>query len=1218
LLKFYNLNKFVILRGKAAKSTAAMKFHQYLSKSSLFILVFLLAAFANAQEIRGLKIYVDIAAGTYLKFQKPIDGIEGNFRDKGYNFKNRSGGNALNIIPPTDKPLEPAEIEISEGGRNHLFIITPYPKKYDPNIDPPFDYIVDNSDKIKRYIQQADQDRLNSGAATKPPVQEVKIVENTPAKPVEDPAKTNPSTTTTTATTIPAVKKPADDGYDANIAAGDKAFNEKNYYQAKVAYTEAYRIRINEKYPLTRIQLITRIEEEADAKVKLEEEKQKTIDANYTSELQKADRYLLNGEYSLARESYSKASQIKSQEPYPKNKIAEIDKLVKDLLAKEEADKLQKAEDAKRLAAEQEITDRYNAAISKADKAFAARQYDAARLAYSDALKIKPGEKFPDDKLTEIADIKNANEAKAAEKIIADRQNELNTKYNALIIKGDKALNEKQFTAAKDAYNAALALKPADNLAQSKLVNVDNEISKSKAAELEQQNIAKQKALNDKYIVTIAKADKAFAAKNYGTAKTEYYNAQTLKPGEAYPQNQLAIIDGKLSETAAAVAREKEVADKYKKAIAAADNAFVNKDYDLAKMSYNSALETKPGDAYSRGKIAAIEKIEEEIAIQKSQTALKELNDRYEASAAAGDKAYSEKDYATAKKAYEQAADLMPNKPYPASQLKLIQHKEYEQAELEKTEKFNGFIALADKAFASKSYDEARGYYEKALEVRPDEVYPKKQIAITKDPGEIERIAKREELKVYNQLRDEGDNAFKQGKYDEAKTKYKKALEMQPDVPYLIYKINQSDEAIAALVEAEKTKQKETAQKALDENFNALVLSGEKAFGAGDMTASKKYYKEALDVKPNDPIVTEKIITIDKRIAQVEKDSVALALAQQKNKDLNERFTGYVSKADKAYDEKKYDEAKASYDSALLLKPDDKYTRDRIDQIEKNVVATTEAARVAEVAKTNQDEINNNYNAAIQRADKALDAKLYYEAKAAYTDALTLKPGEALPKAKLGEIEKALAQENAAKKATAKTTEIVPAKSVTTSTLPGQKGLPVQQVALPYNQAELFKRYNTINFYDPPPGQKLVADAFFASDTLENYNLSQSIIAEAPRLDISDSANGVRLTLQAINFEGSSAYLKMRIQNFGKKEFLTGKMLFSWYRKDGSKLDYYGSYITAYPYLLPGKEITIIYVTRAANPSTGEVFGFVMDDRLRTTKLELEIPAEVYNSEYDR
>jgi hypothetical protein len=366
----------------------------------------------------------------------------------------------------------------------------------------------------------------------------------------------------------------------------------------------------------------------------------------------------------------------------------------------------------------------------------------------------------------------------------------------------------------------------------------------------------------------------------------------------------------------------------------------------------------------------------------------------------------------------------------------------------------------------------------------------------------------------------------------------------------------------------------------------------------------------------------------------------------------------------------KFDAARSAYDSAVLLKPDDKYITQQISAIEKNIAAAADSAKQSETAKIKKEETEANYAAAIERADKAFDAKLYFEAKSGYKDALAIKAGEKHPLGRLEEIEKELAKESVAKttvpvstsavaagsnpvSTTTGSSVIVPTTTVTTekttttaapvgvkksptsNTAPLKpapatkeatatspvvaKGKTTQQaLALPYTQAEFYKRYNTINFREPPVGQKYVADAFFAEDTLENFNICQSILQEAPRLDISDSSNNIKVTLQAINFEGSKAYLKLRIQNLGTKEFLTGRTLLTWYRKTENKVDYYAAYISAFPYVLPGKEFTIVYATRSSNPSPGEEFEFTMDDRLKTTRLSLRIPSEVYIAEYDR
>jgi tetratricopeptide (TPR) repeat protein len=1196
-------------------------------KRNLLLFTFFLPVFLAAQEVRGLKIYVDLAATTYLKFSKPIDGIEGNFREKGYNFKNRSGGNAVQLVPPGDRALEPAEIEISEGGRNHLFLLTPFPRKYDPNIDPPFDYIFDNTDKLKKYAQQVENERANPTTVTQPDTKT-----NLPPAPPPTSTIDKPKTEEKTQSIA---EKPVSDGYNAAIIAGDKAYNDKNYYQAKISYTEAMRIRVNEKYPFNRIQQIIKIEEEADSIRIRAERQQKALDDSYSQELQKADRYLLSNEFSLARSSYARASEIKSGETYPRIKITEIDSLVKDLLAKQEAQRLADAQEKKRLAAEQEVTNRYNAAVLKGDKAFAAGKYDEARLAFSDAQKIKPGEKYPDQKLTDIADILNAKEESAAKKLISEKEREQNAKYDAFIDKGNKALLNKQYDAAKTSYNAALAIKPNDITASGKLLDIEDAMNKAKAAELEKETLAKQKAIDDNYAAAILKADKALGAKNYETAKTEYYNAQKLKPSEPYPQLKLTEINNQFAEIQLKFAREKEKSESYKKAIASADKAFDEKNYTDAKLSYNQALSVKNDDAYARGKLTAIEKIEEENSIKASQQALLALNNRYDSIISIADKQYAANDFTKAKQTYADAIDLIPNKSYPSSQIRLIQRKEYEIAEKIKTDKFNALITKGDQEFSSKTYESAKSFYSQALDVKPDEEYPKKQLAILNDPSELERYGKREEQKVYNQLVDAADKAFKNGKFDEALKNYKKALEMKPEVPYVTYKLNQINDSLQAISTAEQRRLEAIEQKKNDDKFNGLVAEADKELAGGNLASARKIYSDALAVKPDENSVKDKIAVVDKTIRQKEEEAAALALQKQKEKIINDRFDEWIKKGDVAFNSKQFDVARTAYDSGILLKPDNEYVKARIASIDKNKTALTDSVQKAEQAKNVTAEREANYTLAIERADKAFDARLYFESKAAYNDALAIKPAEQRPQERIAEIDRLL---NAGKKNTDSVTAVVNPVKEQVKTPAVVREIPAtakpetvkpvtavnpsltvpQATALPYTQAEFFKRYNTINFREPPVGQKFVADAFFEHDTLENYTTSQSILPEPPRLTISDSANNIKLTLQAINFEGSGAYLKLRIQNMGTKEYLTGRMLFSLYRKNGGKMDYYATYISGYPYILPGKEFTIVYATRAPNLSEGDEFVFTMDDRLKTTTLTLTIPAEVYNAEYNR
>ena len=89
---------------------------------------------------------------------------------------------------------------------------------------------------------------------------------------------------------------------------------------------------------------------------------------------------------------YTEASRIKSSEQYPKDKLAEIASIEKNML------------DAQ---AQKEIDGQYNEAITRGDKSFAQKDYNSSKLAYEDALVYKPNEKHPQDRIKLIADIMN-------------------------------------------------------------------------------------------------------------------------------------------------------------------------------------------------------------------------------------------------------------------------------------------------------------------------------------------------------------------------------------------------------------------------------------------------------------------------------------------------------------------------------------------------------------------------------------------------------------------------------------------------------------------------------------------------------------------------------------------------------------------------------------------------------------------------------------------
>ncbi len=637
------------------------------------------------------------------------------------------------------------------------------------------------------------------------------------------------------------------------------------------------------------------------------------------------------------------------------------------------------------------VESKYNAAISKGDAAFSKKDYTTSKTAYQDALTIKKGEKYPLDKIIEI------------EKLLADasKNAQLEADYKAAIARGDQAFSSKSYDAAKGGYTDALKLKPAESYPKSKL----DEIAKLLA------DVSKNKDLDAKYDAAIAKADKAFGAKTYDAAKASYTEALALKSAEKYPKAQLAEIDKLLNEQNAKNKSAAELLEKYKAAIAKADKSFSAKDYSNAKNTYKEALGYQPAEAYPKDKIAEIDKLLAELANKDAsekdrQAKEKELNAKYDALIVKADKAFSGKDYPGAKSSYTEALTLKSTEQYPKDKLKEIDklltalaskdasEKDRQAKEKELNDKYIAAITTGDKAMGGKDYNTAKSAYTTALSLKSNEKYPKSKL------DEIEKIlANAGELDAkYNAAISKGDAALKGKSYDDAKKSYKDALSYKSTEQYPKDKLAEIDNLLA----------KESGAKELDAKYNAIISKADKAFSGKDYAVAKNGYTEALSVKPNESYPKTRLAEIDKALADASK-----ALADKdrlaKEKELNDKYQSIISKADKALLNKDYASAKGSYTEALGVKPVEQYPKTKIAEIDKLLadMANKAAADKDRLAKENA--LNEKYTATIAKADAAFSAKQYGPSKAAYTEALGLKPTEQYPKDKIQAIDELLA-----------------------------------------------------------------------------------------------------------------------------------------------------------------------------------------------------------------
>jgi tetratricopeptide (TPR) repeat protein len=149
-------------------------------------------------------------------------------------------------------------------------------------------------------------------------------------------------------------------------------------------------------------------------------------DAVYTETIANADKYFKEGDYIKAKASYQYASQLKPDESYPKQKLAETVNLLREKMA---------------------VMEQYSALVSDGDQLFRSGDFEQAIKKYEQALKIVPNESYPREKIDAIN--KQVSEAK-----------EKQDNYDNAIRKAETLEKYNKFEEAKAEYELAQSIFP--------------------------------------------------------------------------------------------------------------------------------------------------------------------------------------------------------------------------------------------------------------------------------------------------------------------------------------------------------------------------------------------------------------------------------------------------------------------------------------------------------------------------------------------------------------------------------------------------------------------------------------------------------------------------------------------------------------------------------------------------------------------------------------
>jgi epidermal growth factor receptor substrate 15 len=619
--------------------------------------------------------------------------------------------------------------------------------------------------------------------------------------------------------------------------------------------------------------------------------KESENEAKYQDAMAKAKEWYNKKNYQFALDKYEEASLLKPNEQEPKDKIKELDALLKkqqedDLVSKQKEGDYQK------------IIDAANALTQQ-------KKYAEAVVKYEEALKIKDEQYVRD----QIKDIKGFIDK-------AKKEEELEANYKKAIAAGDNLAGQNKFADAKVQYQEALKLKKNDPVATQKIADLEQKIKD------EQAGAEKKK----KYEATIAAAEQLFAADKLLEAKAKFNEALTIDGTQTLPRTKISAIDTRLANEA----KKKEITEKYNAAMKDADDLFNANKFVEAKAKYNEALKIDESQSKPLENISKIDKMLADIELAKKE---KEKQDKINALIKDAAGIYAKNDLENAKKKYEEVLTLDASNMEATTKINEINGKiSANQSEKEKLDRFNSLKAKGIDLMKQQKWTDAKSTLLEAKSIKSDAEIDTKIKEI--DAKIAEENAKLNAEEQYKKILDEA-KALENTNIDAAILKYKEAQKNKANDPIPPAKIK----------ELEAKKANNNVQAETDKKYNDLMKKGDDAMALGQQDVKKysdaiKFYNDALLVKPSEK-------------EPVEKAALAKKLSEDAAK--GEAFAQYqkiLTAGQKAIDEKNWTKARDMYNRAIKLDPEDAKPKDKLKEIDA-LIKVEEDAKKGNLDKEN-------------------------------------------------------------------------------------------------------------------------------------------------------------------------------------------------------------------------------------------------------------------------
>lgn len=532
-----------------------------------------------------------------------------------------------------------------------------------------------------------------------------------------------------------------------------------------------------------------------------------------------------------------------------------------------------------------------------------------------------------------------------------------------------------------------------------------------------------QKNKNEKYKQAVAEADQFYRAKDYDKAMHRYRDAVLLFPEIVYPRNQVNVCYSLLVANELQQSLGDVVEGNFMRYLNYGDLQFKNREYTVAKVCYEKALQIKPDNASIKGKLfdtntelksmqdIALKEVEHRKEVYQSRTV------KYNELILKGDEQFKTGQYAEAKDFYAQAAMQIEENSYSVLMIKKIDEltsddaaalelaKQREAAEKEKLQKarnlaYNDAIAEADRLFDQRLYRDAIENYELALTIKSYEIYPNTQIKISKDILASLQLKGEE----YNSLLRNADALFYNKDYANARPVYEQAHQIIPDEKYALQKMGEIDRLLVLLKKNE----------AIDENYATLIQNADQLFQQQKYTEAISAYQQASAVKPDEDYPKQQINKI-RGILSRETDAKK-RLAQQQSD-----YKQVIALADNAFIQQSYSRARSLYQEALQIIPGQDYPSSQISKIDgilrekakqKATDSKLDQIDFSNLQNISQDDRKAAYDEAMARGAEFMKSKEWGIARFYFRRALALFPDDPPATQKLSEVERQISGSN--------------------------------------------------------------------------------------------------------------------------------------------------------------------------------------------------------------